>query len=422
MVRRSARLPGWLVSVRACPFEHQDDGFPFCAIPRSSVTLSTRRLGGTDPAGTPGTKKAVSLLQQSRLIRSLAILLACVLVVGARCHQDAEPTHPAVHWNNPPDSRTLKTSLLDVIDRADTSLDFAIYQFNDSAVAQALIQAHQEDVRVRIVSETDYVHKDGYKHVFTRLREVGIPVQTDEKSSHAHNKFMVVDGEAVWTGSTNVTTNGFNRNANNAVILESEAVARAYTQEFEEMFEGQFSNDKTDNTQHHFPHGSRTPEVEVYFSPTDGVRSEILEELAQADHTVSVAQFSFTSDSIAHALHRRADTGGLDVQVLMEASQSGGKYPRDDKLQNHGIPIHFDTYPGFLHHKFVIIDPGTPSNPTVITGSYNYSGNAEDRNDENIIILHDPAVAREYDELFETIWTEHSEPKPQGADTEGVET
>ena len=77
----------------------------------------------------------------------------------------------------------------------------------------------------------------GDRAQYERLRAAGIVVRPDRKrSSLQHNKFMVVDGERVWTGSVNWTDSGMTYNQENALELRSPQIAAAYRREFEEMF------------------------------------------------------------------------------------------------------------------------------------------------------------------------------------------
>jgi phosphatidylserine/phosphatidylglycerophosphate/cardiolipin synthase-like enzyme len=84
-----------------------------------------------------------------------------------------------------------------------------------------------------------------------------------------HNKFFVIDNQTVWSGSTNITDNGFAFNHNNSLVFTSTLLADIYTIEFEEMFiDGLFGTHKTDNVTHTIDYNGIP--VEIYFSPSDG--------------------------------------------------------------------------------------------------------------------------------------------------------
>ncbi len=61
----------------------------------------------------------------------------------------------------------------------------------------------------------------------------------------------------------------------------------------------------------------------------------------------------------------------------------------------------------FLHHKVVIVDERI-----VITGSLNFSDNANDSNDENVIIVDNADIAALYLQEFERVWAMASDPEP----------
>ena len=111
------------------------------------------------------------------------------------------------------------------------------------AIAVALIAAKERGVFVKWV--TDDKHgieadsEEGHGQ-FAQLKQAGIEVRDDNSSGLMHNKFIIIDNEIVWTGSTNLTTNGIQRNNNNVIVMRLPKVAAIYKQEFKEMWRGQF--------------------------------------------------------------------------------------------------------------------------------------------------------------------------------------
>ena len=91
---------------------------------------------------------------------------------------------------------------------------------------------------------------------------------------------------------------------------------------------------------------------------------------------------------------------GVIVQIVMDeqqaASNQGGEY---ENLRNAGLDVRLDGSSGQMHHKVIIID-----GDTVSFGSYNFSNSTERRNDENVIIAHDPSLAGEFMAEFEKIY------------------
>ena len=116
------------------------------------------------------------------------------------------------------------------------------------------------------------------------------------------------------------------------------------------------------------------PPIEVFFSPKGGCTEAVVKELAAAKSTVLVQAYSFTSAPIAKALvdaHNR----GAKVEVILDKSQKGEKYTSADFVQHAGIPIKIDTKHAIAHNKIIVID-----GQTVITGSFNFTKNAEENN------------------------------------------
>jgi len=140
--------------------------------------------------------------------------------------------------------------------------------------------------------------------------------------------------------------------------------------------------------------------VETYFSPDDGTANEIIDLIESADKSIYFLAFSFTSDPIAAALIEKA-AQGVVVSGIFEESQyhsnRGGEY---DNLRSAGLDVRLDGNSKNMHHKVFIIDE-----QIVITGSYNFSRSAEERNDENTLIIYNAEVAElfltEFDRIIE---------------------
>ncbi|MCS7117297.1 MAG: phospholipase D family protein [Thaumarchaeota archaeon] len=137
---------------------------------------------------------------------------------------------------------------------------------------------------------------------------------------------------------------------------------------------------------------------EVCFSRTMNCASIIVNLIDGARSTVLVAVYSFTRDDIASALIR-AQRRGVEVRVVMEEDQSAVSGSEYRRLRDGGVNVRLDGNPDLMHHKFIVID-----GRIVITGSYNFSGAAEDRNDENIIVIMGEGVASQYRSEFERVW------------------
>ncbi|MEM6315865.1 MAG: phospholipase D family protein [Planctomycetota bacterium] len=145
------------------------------------------------------------------------------------------------------------------------------------------------------------------------------------------------------------------------------------------------------------PVAQRANDIAVYFSPDGGATDAIVAEIGQAEQTLDVAAYSFTSAPIAGAV-RNAHRRGVAVRVVLNRDQERHRYSSGNFLANAGIPVHVRVGDGVQHSKYMIID-----GRTVITGSFNFSRRAEERNAENLLVLRRVDVAETYGGNFEAM-------------------
>jgi len=139
--------------------------------------------------------------------------------------------------------------------------------------------------------------------------------------------------------------------------------------------------------------------IGVYFSPNDKCSNKLIYWFNRANKSIHVLIYSFTLDSISDALIK-AHERGVEVLIVMEKSQIS-KYSEYEKLKKAGIYVRLDNNPALMHNKVAIID-----GKIVITGSYNWSKDAEERNNENMIIILSIEIAKIYEDEFQKIWKE----------------
>jgi phosphatidylserine/phosphatidylglycerophosphate/cardiolipin synthase-like enzyme len=281
------------------------------------------------------------------------------------------------------------------IEAAETSIDVAVFDLDLTDLAEALIAAKQRGVAVRAVIDSENLEAAEVAEVTGQMEEAGIPITFDAREAFMHNKFMVVDGGVVWLGSWNMTENDTYRNNNNFLRLRSQLAAEAYHDEFEIMFDGTFGGRKGAHTSP-LIRLDETP-VQVLFSPEDGVASYVLEEISRAQSSVKFMTFSYTSSAIADAMLGRLEDG-VRVEGVFERQNAQGTGAVFNKLSEGGVDVLVDGNCYILHHKTIIID-----DRIVITGSYNFTNSAERDNDENLVIISDPGVARAYLEEYARI-------------------
>lgn len=125
--------------------------------------------------------------------------------------------------------------VINTISSARTSIELAAYSFTSKPVAQALVQARRRGVAVRVVM--DKKQRTARYSSATFLANAGVPVRIDAKYAIMHNKFMVVDGKTVQTGSFNYTRSAHVRNAENVVVIAGvPAIARTYSNEWTRLW------------------------------------------------------------------------------------------------------------------------------------------------------------------------------------------
>jgi phosphatidylserine/phosphatidylglycerophosphate/cardiolipin synthase-like enzyme len=143
---------------------------------------------------------------------------------------------------------------------------------------------------------------------------------------------------------------------------------------------------------------NNTP-AQVCFSPRGGCTQAIIKEIDNAKSEILVQAYSFTSAPIAKAL-TNAFKRGIKVQAILDKSQRSERYTSATFLSNSGIPTYIDDKHAIAHNKVMIID-----RETVITGSFNFTKAAEEKNAENLLIIKNNDLAKVYMEN----WYKHRE-------------
>ncbi len=232
-------------------------------------------------------------------------------------------------------------------------------------------------------------HLEGFEVLIYEENFESIGISVGSKGL-MHNKFCVINKEIIITGSFNPTKNGNLKNNNNLIIIESKLLAQNYLDEFEELKKREIK--KTKKTTLIF-NGFL---IENYFCPEDDCQEKVLETIMGAEKSIVFMIFSFTDTDIANALIEKNDF--VKVEGVMEKKRINMNYNLFHRINNSGINVLPDNNSGTMHHKVFIID-----NKTVITGSYNPTKNANEKNDENILIIHSEIVAEKYLEEFNKI-------------------
>lgn len=297
----------------------------------------------------------------------------------------------------------LLAAIVNFIDGAQKRLFIAVQELDSRPIAEAIIRAKQRKVLVKIVLEADYLlaerareepFEPGGAHEINRtlydaLLRAKIKVNSDFNPHIFHQKFMIRDSASVLTGSTNFTDTGTNRNLNHVVIIHDKSVARVFNREFTEIQEGNFGRQAS--------HTDRPTEVDVsgvriktLFAPEHNPEMEIMKQINKAKHRIDFAIFTFAASSGIDDALAMASRAGIQVRGALFRSQANQKWSAKDELQGAGLDLFLvpgDEAPAKLnklHHKLMVIDK-----QLIIAGSFNYTGPANNLNDENIVVIGD---------------------------------
>ena len=137
----------------------------------------------------------------------------------------------------------------------------------------------------------------------------------------------------------------------------------------------------------------------VCFSPNGGCTSAIVDQIDNAKSEILIQAYSFTSAPIAKALvnaHKR----GVHVEIILDKSNKSAKYSAGDFTAHMGVTTYIDSQHAIAHNKIIIVDK-----ETVITGSFNFTKAAEEKNAENLLIIRNKKLA----EIYIDNWYKHKE-------------
>ncbi|MBI2666342.1 DUF1669 domain-containing protein [Candidatus Woesearchaeota archaeon] len=297
---------------------------------------------------------------------------------------------------------------LNFLERAESSIHCALYDLSLSSVQEVLLRKKEEGKEVQVVTDDAYLKR--FTHSF---------VKADGSYGLMHNKFCIVDGSKISTGSMNPTTGDTRKNNNNLLLISSQLVAQSYEDEFTEMWTGIFKQGEI----------TKNPSVRVgevnmgfFFCPEDDCAEKVQEEIRKAKKSVYFMTFSFTHKEIAQELLFKK-LEGIEIKGIMDKTQAAGEYSVFPLLKYQGINVLKNTKSAkkdirnstkvnseftknsLLHHKVFIID-----DKTVITGSFNPTKGGDERNDENLVIIHDNEIAEQYVAEFQHLWKNANTP------------
>ncbi|MDB4895250.1 MAG: hypothetical protein JWN15_1512, partial [Firmicutes bacterium] len=146
---------------------------------------------------------------------------------------------------------------------------------------------------------------------------------------------------------------------------------------------------------------AQSTRVKAYFTQADEhPETALIAVMDGAKQSLDVAIYSLTKAEIVKAMlnaHKR----GVTVRVMTDKIQAAGKSQTVAlrTLMDAGIPVKENTHSGLMHLKVTIADKAI-----VTTGSYNYSAAATTTNDEVLVVIPDPAMAKTWAQEFQHMW------------------
>jgi len=317
------------------------------------------------------------------------------------------------------------SQLVKFIQGAKHSLDVAIYDMKNPDVLKALkgmtteVQLHilydagkagasSTTVDPKLSTTAQAINAAG-------LKAFAQPVK--EKGGHLmHDKFIVRDGASVWSGSGNFTSGGLLLQDNNFFTMDSPAVAAAYSKTFGDLGAPGHSASHTIGVKS-LPTKLKIGKIPItiFFSTqvgaTEGIETEVQNRLKGAKKIRVIAMLVSDPGILASllALKKKDIKGVLDpheMKQVMKNKSGDPKFwfaqgdPRFVAANSHAFNGTGDKN-DFMHNKVIIID-----DKVVITGSYNFSENAE-ANDENLLIFESSALARAYNKYFNALFAQY---------------
>lgn len=296
-------------------------------------------------------------------------------------------------------------AVVENIKNAKETIDIATYGWVSIAeVDNALKQAVERGVRVRMVY--DFTSKQMYYPDTLEIARYAAEAKNDlcagnnaQSEYLMHNKFMIFDNSKVLTGSLNYSKTDFSEfNSNFSAFINSPEIAKVYTDEFEQMLSGKFHRNK-EKRKNYSAYKIGDVMLQVYFSPQDNIMTDkILTYVNQAQKYIYLPVFVITHKGLEEAL-LKAKSRGVDVKVIVDATNVGATKSSVYRLRTSGIPVKAENYAGKLHSKSMIID-----DKYVIAGSMNFSRSGEKYNDENVLIMESPRIAVFYRDFFKYLW------------------
>jgi phosphatidylserine/phosphatidylglycerophosphate/cardiolipin synthase-like enzyme len=308
-------------------------------------------------------------------------------------------------------------TIVKFINAAQEELYIAVQELEHRPIAEAIIEAKQRGVKVRVIVESMYLTLDEpvedawspgganeeNRKVFAALLRSKVEIILDLNPETFHQKFVVRDPDgsraAVLTGSTNFTPTGTGQNLNHIMIMHGKRMAQVYKEEFDEAWNGTFGVKRKRHEPKPKTYKVAGISIKVLFAPDHSPEMEIMKQMLKARKQVDFAMFTFAErssgiDDTMIALR----WANIPVRGVLDRRQGNQKWAATRPLMENGVELWWpkkDSGVRKVHHKLVVIDK-----QVVIAGSFNYTGPANALNDENIFVVGDIDKPNEKQQQF----------------------
>jgi phosphatidylserine/phosphatidylglycerophosphate/cardiolipin synthase-like enzyme len=323
-------------------------------------------------------------------------------------------------------AQSVMSRLTAFIGAAKQRLDFAVYdmRFSDSLKAElldALRDRAEAGVQIRICYDGDKPLEPNTAAgqdpappgTGAFVQSLGYPFRRIGGMKLMHNKFIVRDGASIWTGSTNLTADGFTLMENNIVEIQSPGLAEYYLEDFDQIWEKEnFENTGEIRTAPvSLSYGGGSAISRVMFSPGCGLQidTEIARRVGNAKRRVRICSLLINSGTLISELTNLLRRGTVKIDGIYDRTQMMDVYRqwhqvpqnrwkvpalqeivvRAGLVGKNSTPYTPTSVHDFMHNKVLVIDD------TVVTGSYNFSRSAQ-FNAENILFIDSAALAETY--------------------------
>jgi phosphatidylserine/phosphatidylglycerophosphate/cardiolipin synthase-like enzyme len=298
--------------------------------------------------------------------------------------------------------------------RAKKSLRLAFFNIRLDQVKTVLEQKVKAGVDVHVLLDKKQ-QDESYNTMFEDLQAVGVPVTLIENTSAAdatlHDKFTVIDGERVMTGSANFSYTALHVSDETLIVAKGAELAARFEAEFDELVA------KGDAKS--LPYGNE--KLRAWMGPEDSLATKIGSALDAAKTSAFVALFDLNTDTLVDSLVAARERGVNVIVVLDKKQADDVTGTADEVLSAAGVKVlkalNSGSNQAEMHHKYAVLD-----HKTVLVGSNNWTNLGSYFNDENLLVVDDVGVATRFEGNFgELLTTYGGEPAKLGLNAGMIE-